>query len=71
MGHNSVVPGHPKSTEIPRVDRLSTGPSIWGVTIPKSIISSFIEVAIFFPLCGVFIILNEIILLFNIHSLSI
>ena len=26
MGHNSVVSGHPKSTGIPRVDRLSTGP---------------------------------------------
>ena len=39
--------------------------------IPKSTISSFIKVAIFLPLCGVFIVLNEIILLFNIHSLSI
>ena len=26
MGHNSVVSGHPKSTGIPQVDRLSTGP---------------------------------------------
>ena len=26
MGHNSVVLGHPKSTGIPRVDGLSTGP---------------------------------------------
>ena len=26
MGHNSVVSGHPKSTVIPRVDGLSTGP---------------------------------------------
>ena len=26
MGHNSVVFGHPKSTGIPRVDGLSTGP---------------------------------------------
>ena len=26
MGHNSVVSGHPKSTEILRVDGLSTGP---------------------------------------------
>ena len=26
MGHNSVVLGHPKSTTIPRVDGLSTGP---------------------------------------------
>ena len=26
MGHNSVILGHPKSTGIPRVDRLSTGP---------------------------------------------
>ena len=26
MGHNSVVSGHPKSTRIPRVDGLSTGP---------------------------------------------
>ena len=25
MGHNSVVSGHPKSTGIPYVDRLSTG----------------------------------------------
>ena len=26
MGHNSMVSGHPKSTGILRVDRLSTGP---------------------------------------------
>ena len=26
MGHNSVVSGHSKSTGIPRVDGLSTGP---------------------------------------------
>ena len=39
--------------------------------MPKSIISSFIKVVIFFPLYGVFIVLNEIILLFNTHSLSI
>ena len=26
MGHNSMVSGHPKSTGIPRVDGLSTGP---------------------------------------------
>ena len=26
MGHNSVVSGQPKSTGIPRVDALSTGP---------------------------------------------
>ena len=26
MGHNGVVSGDPKSTGIPRVDRLSTGP---------------------------------------------
>ena len=26
MGHNSVVSGHPKSTGIPRVDKLSMGP---------------------------------------------
>ena len=26
MGHNNVVSGHPKSTGIPRVDWLSTGP---------------------------------------------
>ena len=26
MGHNSVVSGHLKSTRIPRVDGLSTGP---------------------------------------------
>ena len=30
MGHNSVVSGHPKSTRIPRVDGLSTGPSDLG-----------------------------------------
>ena len=30
MGHNSVVSGHPKSTGIPQVDRLSTGPSDLG-----------------------------------------
>ena len=27
MEHNSVVSGHPKSTRIQRVDRLSPGPS--------------------------------------------
>ena len=26
MGHNSVISSHPKSTGIPRVDVLSTGP---------------------------------------------
>ena len=26
MGHNSVILGHPKSTGIPQVDGLSTGP---------------------------------------------
>ena len=26
MGHNNVVSGKPKSTRIPQVDRLSTGP---------------------------------------------
>ena len=30
MGHNSVVSGHPKSTGIPRVDELSTGPLGFG-----------------------------------------
>ena len=30
MGHNSVVSGHPKSTGIPRVNGLSTGPSDLG-----------------------------------------
>ena len=30
MGHNSVVSGHPKSTGIPRVDGLSTGPLDFG-----------------------------------------
>ena len=30
MGHNKVVSGHPKSTGIPRVDGLSTGPSDLG-----------------------------------------
>ena len=30
MGHNSVVSGHPKSTRIPRVDELSTGPPVLG-----------------------------------------
>ena len=30
MGHNSVVLGHPKSTGILRVDRLSMGPSDLG-----------------------------------------
>ena len=39
--------------------------------MPKSIISSFIKDVIFLPLCRAFIILNEIILLFNFHSLSI
>ena len=27
MGHNNVVSGHPKFTEIPQVNGLSTGPS--------------------------------------------
>ena len=26
MGHNNVVLGHPKSTRIPRLDELTTGP---------------------------------------------
>ena len=26
MGHNCVISGHPKSTGIPQVDGLSTGP---------------------------------------------
>ena len=26
MGHNSAISSHPKSTIIPQVDRLSTGP---------------------------------------------
>ena len=30
MGHNSVVSGHLKSTGIPQVDGLSTGPSDLG-----------------------------------------
>ena len=30
MGHNSVVSGHPKSTGIPRIDKLSTGPPDFG-----------------------------------------
>ena len=30
MGHNNVVSGHPKSTGIPWVDGLSTGPSNLG-----------------------------------------
>ena len=30
MGHNSVALGHPKSTGIPRVDGLSTGPPVLG-----------------------------------------
>ena len=57
-------------------------PGFWGVALsnvivnilsrmPKSIISSFINVVIFLPLCGVFIVLIEIIILFNIHSLFI
>ena len=32
MGHNHVVSGNPKSTGIPQIDGLSTGPRIWGVT---------------------------------------
>ena len=31
MGHNSVVSGHLKSTGIPLVDGLSTGPPRFGV----------------------------------------
>ena len=30
MGHNSMVSGYPKSTGIPLVDELSTGPSGFG-----------------------------------------
>ena len=37
MGHNSVVSGHPKSTEILLVDGLSTEPRILGVTFFKSL----------------------------------
>ena len=32
MGHNSVVSGHPKSTGIPWVDLLSTGPPSFGAS---------------------------------------
>ena len=32
MGHNSVVSGYPKSTGIPRVNGLSTGPSGFGAS---------------------------------------
>ena len=32
MGHNSVVSGHPKSTGIPQVDGLSTGPLGFGAS---------------------------------------
>ena len=39
--------------------------------ISKSMISSFIKVAIFLPLCEVFIVLNETIILLNFHSLLI
>ena len=43
MGHNSVVLGHPKSTRIPQVDGLSTGPSdlgphIKGIYIPYHVV---------------------------------
>ena len=34
MGHNSMISGHPKSTRIPQIDGLSTGPSDFGVTQP-------------------------------------
>ena len=34
MGHNSVVLGHLKSTGIPRVDRMSTGPPDLGGLMP-------------------------------------
>ena len=37
MGHNSVVSGHLKSTGIPRVDELSTGPSDLGCHIHVTI----------------------------------
>ena len=30
MGHNTVVLGYPKSTGIPQVDELSTGPPVLG-----------------------------------------
>ena len=32
MGHDSVVSGYPKSTEILRVDKLSTGPPGFGAS---------------------------------------
>ena len=33
MGHNSVILGHPKSTGIPRVNGLLTGPRDRGVIV--------------------------------------
>ena len=36
MGHNSVVSDHPKSTGIPQVDGLSTGPPDLGCHTPST-----------------------------------
>ena len=41
MGHNSVVSGHLKSTGIPRVDGLSTGPLDFGRHISTEERNSF------------------------------
>ena len=40
MGHNNVVSDHPKSTGIPRVDGLSTGPLDLGCHINISFVLS-------------------------------
>ena len=41
MGHNSVVLGHPKSTRILRVDRLSIGPLDLGCHISQPAHSTY------------------------------
>ena len=43
MGHNSVVSGHPKSTGIPLVDGLSTGPPDLGRHSKYELLSFFCE----------------------------
>ena len=43
MGHNSVVSGHPKSTGIPWVDRLSMRPPDLGCHKIKSMVFNMLQ----------------------------
>ena len=44
MGHNSVISGHPKSTRIPWVDGLSTGPPDLGRH--RLVIAEYLELGV-------------------------